>query len=25
VTDPILINTMKLPVQPDEKQPRPLI
>ena len=25
VTDPILINTMKLPVQPEEKQPRPLI
>lgn len=25
VTDPIIINTMKLPVQPDEKQPRPLI
>lgn len=25
VTDPVLINTMKLPVQPDEKQPRPLI
>ncbi len=25
VTDPILINTMELPVQPDEKQPRPLI
>jgi putative methanogenesis marker protein 8 len=25
VTDPILINTMKLPVQPDEKQPGPLI
>lgn len=25
VTDPILINTMKLPVQPDDKQPRPLI
>ncbi len=25
VTDPILVNTMKLPVQPDEKQPRPLI
>ena len=25
VTDPILINTMQLPVQPDEKQPRPLI
>jgi len=25
VTDPILINTMKLPVLPEEKQPRPLI
>ena len=25
VTDPILINTMTLPVQPEEKQPRPLI
>lgn len=25
VTDPILINTMKLPVFPEEKQPRPLI
>ncbi|MCE8423209.1 MAG: DUF2099 family protein [Candidatus Methanoperedens sp.] len=25
VTDPILINTMKLPVQPEEKQPRPLV
>ena len=25
VTDPILINTMKLPVLPEDKQPRPLI
>src|SRR3990172_10297517 len=25
VTDSLLINTMKLPVQPEEKQPRPLI
>lgn len=25
VTDPILINTQKLPVQPEEKQPRPLV
>lgn len=25
VTDPILINTMKLPVAPEEKQPRPLV
>jgi len=25
VTDPILINTMKLPVLPEENQPRPLI
>lgn len=25
VADPILVNTMKLPVQPEEKQPRPLI
>ena len=25
VTDPVLINTMKLPVLPDNKQPRPLI
>lgn len=25
VTDPILVNTMKLPVQPEEKQPKPLI
>ncbi|MFZ3384157.1 MAG: methanogenesis marker 8 protein, partial [Candidatus Methanoperedens sp.] len=25
VKDPILVNTMKLPVLPDEKQPRPLV
>jgi len=25
VTDPVLINTMKLPVLPEDKQPRPLI
>ncbi len=25
VTDPILVSTMKLPVQPEEKQPRPFI
>jgi len=25
VTDPILVNTMNLPVQPEEKQPKPLI
>jgi putative methanogenesis marker protein 8 len=25
VTDPILINTAKLPFQPEEKQPRPLV
>ncbi|HEY9204588.1 MAG TPA: methanogenesis marker 8 protein [Candidatus Methanoperedens sp.] len=25
VRDPILVNTMKLPVLPDEKQPRPLV
>lgn len=25
VTDSILINTMKLPVQPEDKQPRPLV
>jgi len=25
VTTPILINTMKLPVLPEDKQPRPLI
>jgi putative methanogenesis marker protein 8 len=25
VRDPILVNTMKLPVQPEEKQPRPLV
>lgn len=25
VTDPILVNTMRLPVMPEEKQPRPLI
>lgn len=25
VRDPILVNTIKLPVQPEEKQPRPLV
>jgi hypothetical protein len=25
VKDPILVNTMKLPVLPDEKQPGPLV